>query len=139
MITLKFKPSTIPVAHFYFYSSYENDYVASTTETHLRIILYVLLSSGFIASLLKTMQDHIYGCTNQHHCTYAIYLLSFIDLKCCISIDRSVGENFHRKDSADGLNYRYKQMINLWMENILSHELIDYDTSFYKLMQVHKT
>ena len=47
----------------------------STNATHIRILCCLLLSNGFIASLLTTMWDCMDGFAKQYFCEYDIYLL----------------------------------------------------------------
>ena len=76
----KFKPSTIPMENFHSNVSDESDQDASTTETHLCIIIQFLLTNWMISPLLTTMWDHTDGCANKYCCAYNIYLLSCLDL-----------------------------------------------------------
>ena len=64
----KFKPSTIPMAQFHYHLSDESDQDASTTATHLCIILKFLLTEKMISPYLTTMWDHTDGCSKQYHC-----------------------------------------------------------------------
>ena len=69
------------------------------------------------------MWDHTAGCAKQYHCTYNIYLLSFLALECCVIIDAALGALDHGKDVFDGINFGDKWIIKLVMENILNPEL----------------
>ena len=91
----------------------ESDQVASTTATHLLIMIILLLSKWFTASLLKTMWDNKDGCANQYDCACNIYLLYCLALECCIIIDRSFGANCHGKDVDNVLNDIDKHMFKL--------------------------
>ena len=62
----KLKPSTIPMAQFNQHLSGESDQNASTTATHLCIILQLIISKDFIDSLLKTICDHTDGFVKQY-------------------------------------------------------------------------
>ena len=75
----KSKPSTIHMAQFHSHLSDEIDQDASTTATHICIIIFLLLSKGFINSFLTSMWDHMDSCANQYNFSYGIYLLSCLD------------------------------------------------------------
>ena len=76
----KLKQSTIPMANFHSNLSDESDQDASTTETHLCIIIQFLLTKWMIYPLLTTMWDHTDGCANKYCCASAIYLISCLVL-----------------------------------------------------------
>ena len=64
----KFQPLNIPMEQFRSCLSDESYQYASTTATHPHIILRLLLSKGFMDSLLKTVWDHTAGYANHYHC-----------------------------------------------------------------------
>ena len=74
----KFKPSTINMAHFNSCLSDKIDQHVMTTDTHISIILQLIISKGFVASFLKTIWDGTDSFANQYPCAYSIYLLSYI-------------------------------------------------------------
>ena len=71
----KFKSSMTTMAQFHYHLSDESDQNAITTATHIGIIPRSIFSKEFIASLLKTMCDHIDFCEKNYHCGYDIYIL----------------------------------------------------------------
>ena len=60
---------------------------ASTTATHINILLQCILTHKMISQYLTTVCDHTDGFTKQYRCAYSIYLLSFIALEVSIIID----------------------------------------------------
>ena len=76
----KLKPSTIPMAKFHSNLSDESDQDASTTATHLCVLLQSLLTKGFIDPFWRNMCDHKDGCTNQYHLESYIYLITCLAL-----------------------------------------------------------
>ena len=102
----------------------EIDQDASTTVTHLCIILQFLLTKEMIYPYLTTIWDHTNGCANRYRCETAIYLLSCLALEFSIIIDRSVVAPEHGKYVVDGLNDREKRMLKLIMTKLLNTELI---------------
>ena len=92
------KPYTISMAQFHYILSNESDQYASTTETHICILLQFLFRTGMIAPFLTTMWYHTYGCAKHYRFAPAIYLLSCLDLEFHIVIDRSVRSPGHGKD-----------------------------------------
>ena len=63
------------MSQFHYHLSDESDQNAITTATHIGIIPRSIFSKEFIASLLKTMCDHIDFCENNYHYGYDIYIL----------------------------------------------------------------
>ena len=72
---------------------------ARTNETHIHIVLQLIITKGFIASFLTTMWYHTGGFSKQYCYSYSIYILL------CIPLDYLIL-----------LTY---QLVNLYMENIL--------------------
>ena len=70
-----FKPTTIPMTKLYSRLFDEIGQDASTTVTHLRILLQYLVTKQMIYPFLTTMWGHTYGCTKQYQCVSDIYLL----------------------------------------------------------------
>ena len=112
------------MVNFYFYLYDEIDQYASTTATHLHIILQFLLTKGFIDPILTTMWDHTGGCAHQYLCESAIYLLSCISLEYCIILYRAFGAPEHGKDFVYGLFSRDKLMLKLETAKLLTPGLI---------------
>ena len=103
------------MAQFHSRLSDEVNQDASTTVTHVCIILQSILTKGLLAPFLTTVLNNTDGCAKQYRCEYAIYLLSCIALEYCIIIDRTVGATDHGKYVVDGLNYIDKLMLKLSM------------------------
>ena len=76
----KLKPSTIPMEQFHSRLSDESDQYASTTTTHLCIILQFFLTRQMISPFLITIWYHTDGCANKYRCESDIYLLSCLAL-----------------------------------------------------------
>ena len=76
----KLKPSTIPMAQSNSHLSNENYQDASTTATHICIIIKFLLTKQIIDHFLTTAWDHTDSCEKQYQCALAIYILSYISL-----------------------------------------------------------
>ena len=117
---------------FHYHLSDEGYHDNSTTVMHLLFIL----SKGFIVTLFTTVWDYNDGCAEKYFFTYAIFLLSFIDLYIFIVIDRTVGSPVHVKYVLYCTNDRDKLMPKLKVENILNSELICYHT-FHKFIRIH--
>ena len=101
------------MAKFHYNLFDESDHHASTTATHICILIQFILTKKWIAPLFTTIWDHTDGCTNQYCCASAIYLLSCIDLEYCININRAVGAPGHGKYFINGPNDRDKQILKL--------------------------
>ena len=71
--------------------------------------------------IFTTMLDDKYGWENQYCCTYDIYIISFLYLESCITIDRYVGAPVSDKYVVGGSNSRDKRILKLAMTNILNH------------------
>ena len=75
------------------------------------------------------MWDHTYSCAKCYCCASAIYLLSCLTLELSIIIDRAVGSPGHG-NVVDGLNARYKRVLNLATAKLLNMKLIRDDPMF---------
>ena len=116
----------------------EIDQDASTTVTHLCIILQFLLTKEMIYPYLTTMWDHMDGGAKQYRCASYIYLLSCFSLEFSIIIDRSVRSPGYGGNVIDYMNARDKHMLKLSMVNILNTELIRDDPIFPRLCKFMK-
>ena len=134
----KFKPSTIPMAQLHSDLSDESDQYNRTTVKNIPTLPQLIPKKFCVAPFLTNMWYHTDGCAKQYHCESAIYLVSYLDLECCIIIGREVGANGHGKYLVDDMNDRDKLILKLEMSKLLDNELIQHGPKFFKFMQVHE-
>ena len=94
---------------------------AATTTSHL----YKLLARMFEGKEMirgGTMWDQTYGCKNQHRCSIAYYLMSYVSTSYQIVLDRAVDTPGHGQYVVNGFNAVQKRYLATFLRMRITPE-----------------